>query len=291
MNRLRHAWRRWKGQSAEKPAGHASAEGALRLALLIDAENISPRLLGMVLDETARHGRSSVRRIYGDWTTSELAPWKPLLNRHAIQPIQQFRYTQGKNSSDAAMIIDAMDLLHTRRFDGFCLVTSDSDFTRLACRIREEGLFVLGLGMVSTPLAFQAACDRFEVLRELPATPAPALVLKQPANLASPGVDGIASQGTRSTLDLAELLLRAYARAAEKWGDEWVPLCNLGDHLRQIQPGFRPKDHGYPMLTGLVIASGLFQLERRPTGKKGGPMACARPHPNLVSAPEATSHS
>ena len=139
-----------------------------RLAVLIDADNAQPSITEGLLSEVAKYGVASVKRIYGDWTTPSLTGWKSVLLEHSIHPVQQFRYTVGKNATDTAMIIDAMDLLYTRRFDGFCLVSSDSDFTRLASRIREEGLLVYGFGEQKTPKAFVSACDKFiftEVLR------------------------------------------------------------------------------------------------------------------------------
>ena len=132
-----------------------------RLAVLIDADNAQPSLIERLLAEIAKYGLASVKRIYGDWTLPNLRGWKEGLAVHAIQPIQQFRYTVGKNATDSAMIIDAMDLLYTDRFDGFCLISSDSDFTRLASRIREAGLTVYGFGERKTPTAFVSACDKF----------------------------------------------------------------------------------------------------------------------------------
>jgi uncharacterized LabA/DUF88 family protein len=129
-----------------------------RLALLIDADNAQPSITEGLLSEVAKYGLASVKRIYGDWTTPNLIGWKSVLLEHSIQPVQQFRYTVGKNATDSAMIIDAMDLLYTKRFEGFCLVSSDSDFTRLASRIREEGLLVYGFGEKKTPKAFVSAC-------------------------------------------------------------------------------------------------------------------------------------
>src|SRR6187200_2312079 len=139
-----------------------------KIAILIDGDNAQSSLLPQMLVEAGRHGQVTVRRIYGDWTTSNMNSWKETLNFHAFQPIQQFAYTTGKNATDSAMIIDAMDLLHTDRFDGFVLVSSDSDFTRLAARIRESGVKVYGFGERKTPEAFVSACDRFvymDVLR------------------------------------------------------------------------------------------------------------------------------
>jgi len=131
------------------------------LAVLIDADNAAASIVDGLLAEVAKYGVASVKRIYGDWTTPQLGSWKSVLLEHSIHPIQQFRYTTGKNATDSSMIIDAMDLLYTGRFDGFCLVSSDSDFTRLASRIREEGLRVYGFGEKKTPTAFVSACDKF----------------------------------------------------------------------------------------------------------------------------------
>src|SRR5437879_3341460 len=158
-----------------------------RLAILIDADNASPRKIEALLKEVAKYGSANVKRIYGDWTTTKLSAWKDKLNQFALQPMQQFGYTKGKNSTDSALIIDAMDLLHTRNFDGFCIVSSDSDFTRLASRIREAGLVVYGFGEKKTPESFVKACDKFiytEILGASEPKPEPA----KPAAKAEPVV-------------------------------------------------------------------------------------------------------
>lgn len=145
-----------------------SEESQQRLAVLIDADNAQASIIDGLLVEIAKYGLASVKRVYGDWTQPQLNSWKPILLQHSIKPVQQFGYTRGKNATDSALIIDAMDLLYTRRFDGFCLVSSDSDFTRLAARIREAGLVVYGFGEQKTPQPFVSACDKFiytEVLR------------------------------------------------------------------------------------------------------------------------------
>ena len=150
------------------------AEVNLKLAVLIDAENAQASLSSELLAEIAKYGIVNVKRAYGDWTTTTLKGWKNVLHKHAIQPIQQFSYTQGKNASDSSLIIDAMDLLHSNHLDGFCLISSDSDFTRLATRIRESGLVVYGFGEEKTPEAFISACDKFiftEVLKAKPQLP------------------------------------------------------------------------------------------------------------------------
>src|SRR6056297_2171465 len=145
-------------------------ESTYKLAVLIDADNAQPSIIEGLLAEIAKYGTANVKRIYGDWTSPHLKSWKDALLQHSIQPIQQFGYTRGKNATDSAMIIDAMDLLYTEKFDGFCIISSDSDFTKLAARIRESGLVVYGFGERKTPEPFVAACDKFiytEVLRQV----------------------------------------------------------------------------------------------------------------------------
>ena len=152
-----------------------------RIAMLIDGDNAQASLLGEMLAEASKYGLVTVRRIYGDWTTPNMGGWKDALNIHAIQPVQQFRYTVGKNATDSALIIDAMDILYTMRVDGFCLVSSDSDYTRLATRIRENRLFVMGIGKQLTPRAFVNACDLFVYEENLP-KPLPTSSLEMPSS-------------------------------------------------------------------------------------------------------------
>lgn len=173
-------------------ATHIAPNAQKRLAVLIDADNAPAAIVEGLFEEIAKYGVASVKRIYGDWTGPQLGGWKKVLLDHSIQPIQQFAYTKGKNATDSSLIIDAMDLLYTRRFDGFCLVSSDSDFTRLASRLREEGLTVYGFGEEKTPKPFVAACDKFvyiELLREDSPTPAneePSPDLSLPADAVKP---------------------------------------------------------------------------------------------------------
>ena len=168
-----------------------------RLAVLIDADNAPASVIVPLLEEVAKFGVATVKRIYGDWTAPPLKHWKDCLLAHAISPIQQFAYTKGKNASDCALIIDAMDLMYSRHFDGFCLVSSDSDFTRLAQRLREEGLTVYGFGEQKTPLAFVASCDRFvhlELLRATATAPTTAPVLSPAAEGSAPPVSSSAAR-------------------------------------------------------------------------------------------------
>ena len=223
---------------------------SLKLAVLIDAENAQPSLTPNLLSEIAKYGVASVKRIYGDWTGPQLSGWKDMLLTHSIQPIQQFRYTTGKNASDSAMIIDAMDLLYTKRFDGFCLVSSDSDFTRLAARIRESGLVVYGFGKRQTPKAFVAACDKFiytEILRDETWAEAP--------SIEKPAKEGLKDEKLRTLLSVA----------VEDSGDEngWANLGAVGSEINKYSPDFDPRNYGYKKLSDLMKATGLFEFEER----------------------------
>ncbi len=223
---------------------------SLRLALLIDADNASSKVLKELLEEVAKYGTATVKRAYGDWTTQNLVGWKAQLPRHAVQPIQQFAYTQGKNSTDSAFIIDAMDLLYAGNVDGFCLVSSDSDFTRLATRLREAGKVVYGLGEKKTPEAFIAACDKFiffEVLRESP---------KAIENEA----------GGDRLPDLKPLLIQAIQSTARETG--WASLAAVGSYIGKNNASFDPRNYGFPKLGELV--RGQSYVEVKETGEPGG---------------------
>jgi uncharacterized LabA/DUF88 family protein len=227
-----------------------------RLAVLIDADNAQAAIVEGLLAEIAKYGTAHVKRIYGDWTLPNLGSWKPTLLRHSIQPMQQFRYTTGKNATDGAMMIDAMDLLYTGRFDGFCIVSSDSDFTRLASRIRESGLSVFGFGEKKTPEPFVAACDKF-IFVEL---------LREEAADAAPGGRKSAKELKQDT-KLVHLLRNAVAAASDDSG--WAELGVVGSTVAKLAPEFDPRTWGYAKLSGLVKAVGLFDVEERLVG--GGP--------------------
>ncbi len=228
-----------------------------RLAVLIDADNAQPGVVGALLTEAASYGTATVKRAYGDWTTPQLGRWKEVLHVHAIQPVQQFSYTSGKNATDSALIIDAMDLLHSGRVDGFCLVSSDSDFTRLATRIRESGLAAYGFGERKTPKPFVAACDKFiytEILRRPEASGPTA---------ARPASDD-ALPGSLTPLGPA---LRA-AIAAVDQEDGWAPLGQVGTWLLKHDPSFDPRNFGFKKLSDLVRAQTPLELKTVP-GSQG----------------------
>ncbi len=221
-----------------------------RLAVLIDADNAQPSITEELLSEVSKYGVANVKRIYGDWTKPSLGGWKSVLLEHSIQPVQQFRYTVGKNATDSAMIIDAMDLLYTKRFDGFCLVSSDSDFTRLASRIREEGVLVYGFGEKKTPKAFVSACDKFvftEVLRF--------------QEDAQPAVKPKTSNQLKSDAKLVALLRSALEAASDESG--WAHLGAVGSNIAKQAPEFDPRNYGFGKLGELAMATKLFDIDER----------------------------
>lgn len=231
----------------------------VKIAVLIDADNAQPSMARPVLAEIAKYGISFVKRAYGDWTGTSLAGWKFQLLENSIQPIQQFAYTRGKNATDAAMVIDAMDLLYSNRFDGFCIVSSDSDFTRLASRIRESGLFVYGCGERKTPKPFITACDKFIYVDNL--TPQNGLISQVP--------DGVTQHPAPGEADTSEQVRNWMKAAVEACSndDGWADLCNVGTILMNRHPDFDSRTYGHRKLSALCIATGLFDIERgRPEG-------------------------
>jgi len=220
------------------------------LAVLIDADNAQPSITEGLLLEIAKFGVASVKRIYGDWTTPLLSGWKTILLEHSIQPIQQFRYTVGKNATDSAMIIDAMDLLYTRRFDGFCLVSSDSDFTRLASRIREEGSIVYGFGERKTPKPFVSACNKF-IFTE---------VLSSQEN-AEPAVKKKTAIELKRDTKLVTLFRTAIEAASDDTG--WAHLGAVGSNIAKQAPEFDPRNYGYKKLGELAAIIKLFDVDER----------------------------
>lgn len=220
------------------------------IAILIDGDNAQPSSLGQMLTETVKYGTVTVRRIYGDWTSPQMSMWKNALQSHAIQPVQQFRYTVGKNATDSALIIDAMDLLHSGNLSGFCIVSSDSDYTRLATRIREAGLFVMGIGERKTPEALVKACEVFVYLENLLSpTPQKEGVQKKP----SP--------------DWIKKVNDAIKMSEQE--DGWTFLGQVGNNLRKLDPAFDPRSYGHNQLSSLV-GTRPDLLETRSSNAKGG---------------------
>lgn len=236
------------------------------LALLIDGDNASPKIIVGLLAEIANYGIANVKRVYGDWTGPNLKGWKECLLEHSIQPVQQFAYTTGKNATDSAMIIDAMDLLYTGRFSGFCIVSSDSDFVRLAARLREQGVTVYGFGERKTPRPFIAACDKFvyfDVLNTAAAEPPAASEQKPRRSAAAAAAPSKAKPApTKSTLDQTALDMLTKAVTASADEDGRANLARVGAHLAKQAPDFDARNYGFARLSDLVEASGLVNVER-----------------------------
>ncbi|MBX3586707.1 MAG: NYN domain-containing protein [Ramlibacter sp.] len=225
-----------------------------RLAVLIDADNAQASVIQELLAEVSRYGTATIKRAYGDWTTTQLKSWKEVLHTLAIQPVQQFAYTSGKNSTDSSLIIDAMDVLHTGSVDGFCLVSSDSDFTRLATRIRESGRVVYGFGQRKTPEPFVAACDKFiytEILRAKPEEPK--------AEEAGDAVVNVAELPK-----LKPMVLTALDATARD--DGWSSLSALGSQLSRNHPSFDPRNYGVSKLGELMRKQNYLELREVPLG-------------------------
>ncbi|HEU0276221.1 MAG TPA: NYN domain-containing protein [Rhodanobacteraceae bacterium] len=231
------------------------SEPTTRLAVLIDADNARPAIVEGLLAEVAKYGTAHVKRIFGDWTKPELNGWKETLLRYSIQPIQQFRYTVGKNATDSAMIIDAMDLLNSGKLDGFCIVSSDSDFTRLASRIRESGLVVYGFGERKTPEPFRTACDKFIYTEVLTGA-----TESEPAGAPRQR----SAKELRGDTRLVNLLRNAIDAASDDSG--WAGLGAVGSIINKQSPDFDSRNYGYAKLSGLIKGLGLFESEERHIG-------------------------
>ena len=258
-----------------------------RLAVLIDADNTAPKWAEAIFEEVATLGEASVRRIYGDFSGPNLRSWEKKLAGLALIPHQQFAYTKGKNSSDIALVIDAMDLMHTGRFDGFVLVSSDSDFARLASRLREQGLQVFGIGRTNTPEAFRKACKRFifvenllgdgEALREReePVRPGPTTGSKTEGkvSIAQTGQGATPGEAPPAARDKTETEVTVQKQPATKavplviaamraHDDDWVPLSVIGSHVRAANPEFDPRTYGCAKLVDLLEKTGQFEVKR-----------------------------
>ncbi len=228
-----------------------------KLAVLIDADNAQASVIQELLAEVSRYGTATIKRAYGDWTTTNLKGWKEVLHTMAIQPIQQFSYTSGKNATDSALIIDAMDVLHTGRVDGFCLVSSDSDFTRLATRIREAGLVVYGFGEHKTPEPFVAACDKFiytEILR-------PEKIAEKDAG----ETPIVAVADVRKLQPLVTAAIDANVR-----DDGWAALGGVGSHISKMDPAFDARNYGFKKLSELVRALKYLEVKELPLVRPDG---------------------
>lgn len=214
--------------------------GQQKYAVLIDGDNAQASLLTQILAEVSKEGLITIKRIYGDWTTTSMNQWRESLHKHAIQPMQQFRNTVGKNATDSAMIIDAMDLLHSNDLQGFCIVSSDSDYTSLATRIRENGLYVIGVGERKTPEAFVNACSRFIYSENLAVTQEPKKRVRRKKK----------KEEGQEISDPLPLLIQGFEMAAKE--EEWAYLATMGNSLRQLDPAFDPRTYGHQKLQSLL---------------------------------------
>lgn len=231
-----------------------------RLAVLIDADNIPYRLISGILEEIAKYGVPTFKRIYADWTKPHVSGWKSVLLDHAITPVQQYSYTTGKNSSDSALIIDAMDILYTGRVDGFCVVSSDSDFTRLATRLREAGMKVYGMGEQKTPSAFRAACDKFIYIEILDQSDvAPEKIKLSELRKKEKGI-------SKADKNLVALITSSINDITDENG--WAFLGELGSLMMKKRPDFDPRNYGYAKLLPLIKSLNKFEIDERDSGRK-----------------------
>jgi uncharacterized LabA/DUF88 family protein len=237
----------------------------LRLAVLIDSDNVSHKYVKAMMDEIALYGTPTIKRIYGDWTTTTGTGWKNVLLTNAITPIQQYSYTTGKNSTDSAMIIDAMDILYGQKVDGFCIVSSDSDFTRLATRLREAGVRVFGIGENKTPESFIAACDKFIYLEILNAEQS-----KKDAEIKT-DLGQVQAAPKPHIQKIPETVVGLVVTSVNDVADEdgWAFLGDVGNLLLKKQPSFDSRNYGFTKLTPLIQSIGLFEIDQRDTSNRG----------------------
>lgn len=224
-------------------------EKELRIAVLIDADNVSEKYVKVIFDEVINHGTPTYKRIYGDWTKPQFAKWKDVLLNYSISPIQQYGYTQGKNSTDSALIIDSMDILYSGNVDGFCIVSSDSDFTRLASRLREAGKFVLGMGEKKTPQPFISACEKFKYLE----------VLLQDNTTELTDEKSVKASKT----ELIEMIKSIIKENSDD--DGWVFMGEIGNYISKRMPEFDTRNYGYHKLTPLISSMKIFEIQSRKT--------------------------
>ncbi len=235
----------------------------LRLAILIDADNVPYANIKEMLEEVAKNGTPTIKRIYADWTKPTVSGWKNVLLENAITPIQQYSYTTGKNSSDSALIIDAMDILYSEKVDGFCIVSSDSDFTRLAIRLREAGMKVIGIGEKKTPTPFITACDKFIYIEILKA--ASIIDTIEPKKQQKEKTKSTAAPLNKIDNNIISLLTDSIADIADESG--WTFLGDLGNFILKRKPDFDPRNYGFSKMLLLIKSLKKFEIDERVTGK------------------------
>ena len=252
-----------------------------RFAVLIDADNVAPKFIGSIMDELSNEGTITYKRIYGDWTRPDLGTWKKVLLDYSVTPIQQYSYTVGKNATDSAMIIDAMDILYAGKVDGFCIVSSDSDFTRLAARLRESGVYVIGMGEKKTPKPFIAACDKFKYLEVL----AKAGVAEEKQVPSTEHTQQSAHSSTKETAahssETPQTSMKTIRKAIIAIVDEisdddgWAPLSHIGNILLKRYPDFDVRNYGFLKLTKLMKSCNCFEIKAE-SSKEGNKLVYVR---------------
>lgn len=228
-----------------------------KIAVLIDADNVSEKYIKAIADELSNHGTPTYKRIYGDWTSTRLGNWKGVLLNYSITPIQQYSYTVGKNATDSALIIDAMDILYSKNVDGFCIVSSDSDFTRLASRLREAGMYVLGMGEKKTPPPFIAACEKFKYLEVL-------LKDAQKTEKTAEQLQMAEKKAMATVEELAETIRNIINEVSDD--DGWAFLSDVGNRLSRRYPDFDTRNYGFTKLMPFIVSLKKFGVEKRKSG-------------------------
>ena len=247
--------------------GRVTKDNSAKLAVLIDADNSSAKKIPLILQEVAKYGVASVKRVYGDWSSENLKNWRDVLLPHAITPVQQFAYTSGKDATDMMLIINAMDLLYSKALDGFCIVSSDSDFTRLAIRLRESGMKVIGIGEKKTPNAFIVACDRFVFIEVLEG----ATKKKKPKATTTPSdTKKVVEKETAIKIDNPTIDLIEDAIDAISDDDGWAFLGDVGNLIVKNKPEFDPRSYGFSKLTPMLKSlTDILEIDERDSDKKG----------------------
>lgn len=238
-------------------------ENDRRIAVLIDADNVSEKYIKFIFDEISNHGTPTYKRIYGDWTKPQLASWKTVLLNYSITPIQQYSYTTGKNATDSALIIDAMDILYSGHVEGFCIVSSDSDFTKLAARLREAGMYVVGMGEKKTPMPFIAACELFKYLEVL--APLPAAAGQTDNNRSKTDKTDTSKESMASLDELIEAIKVIVTESSDE--DGWAFLGEVGKKLNKRYPDFDTRNYGYAKLTPFISSLKQFEVQSRKSSR------------------------
>lgn len=236
-----------------------------KIAVLIDGDNAQPKILKEMLEEVAKYGKATIRRIYGDWTIPQMYGWKDILNQHSFNPIQKFAYTTGKNSTDSSLIIDAMDILHEKNIDGFCIVSSDSDYTGLAKRIREQGVFVMGIGRKTTPIAFIQSCEIFTFVENICPEEEAIVEITKPVKKRTNRTKNVEKPKVETKPTEAEIQIQIIDKAFDisAGEDELAYVSQIGTNLRRIDPSFDTRAFGYKNLTRLFENLPNYEVVRK----------------------------